>query len=95
MTTDPRTVHLADYQPYPFLVEQVELIFRLSPGATQVQSRVLMRPNPARPGKHDLRLDGVGLKRLWLRLNGTAVTLEPDATGLTIPADLVPNGPFA
>ena len=95
MSEDPRTVHLADYQPYPWLVEQVELVFRLSPSATEVQSRVLMRPNPARPGKHDLHLDGAGLVLRWLRLNGTPIAVAPDAKGLTIPADQVPDGAFA
>ena len=95
MTGMSQTIHLADYRPYPWLIEQVELIFRLSPDATQVQSRVLFTPNPARPGKHDLRLDGEGLKRIWLRLNGTRIDIEPDATGITIPATLVPDGQFA
>ncbi len=95
MTADPRTVHLADYRPYPWLIDAVSLTFRLAPGATQVQSRLSLRPNPARPGRHPLRLDGEGLTSRWIRIDGADVTVEPDATGLTIPADLLPEGGFS
>ncbi|MBA4351812.1 MAG: aminopeptidase N, partial [Rhodobacter sp.] len=53
-----------------------------------------LEPNPARPGAHDLRLDGEKLRLLSLRLNGAPLDLTPDETGLTIPAALLPDGPF-
>ncbi len=45
-------------------------------------------------GRHDLRLDGEGLRLIQLRLEGRALDLTPDATGLTVPAALLPEGPF-
>ena len=90
----PRAVHLADYQPFTHLVERVSLTFRLAPRATRVLARLEMAPNPARPGRHDLRLDGEGLRLIAARIGGQAVALTPDAAGLTIPAGLLPDGPF-
>ncbi|MEH7827478.1 aminopeptidase N [Gemmobacter denitrificans] len=90
----PAPVLLSDYQPYPFLIEQVSLRFALLPQATRVSARLDLTPNPARPGQHDLRLDGEGLRLLSLRLGGTPLECQPDATGLTIPAALIPAGAF-
>ncbi len=94
MTEQPRAVHLADYQPFTHRVDSVALTFRLMPRATRVHSILHLSPNPARPGRHDLRLDGEKLRLLSLRLEGQAVTVPPDATGLTLPAALLPDGPF-
>ncbi len=90
----PRAVHLADYQPFTHVVERVSLTFRLAPRATRVLARLEMAPNPARPGRHALRLDGEGLRLIAARIGGQAVALTPDAAGLTIPAGLLPDGPF-
>ncbi|QYZ71153.1 aminopeptidase N [Neotabrizicola shimadae] len=90
MTSDPQPVHLSDYRPFPFRVEGAELTFRLNPSATRVLSRLhLVRQAPG-----DLRLDGERLEVLSLSLNGQPLSLTPDATGLTIPAALIPEGPF-
>jgi len=94
MTIQPRAIHLADYQPFTHRVEDVALTFRLSPRATRVAATLRLAPNPARPGAHDLRLDGENLRLLSLRLNGTPLDLTPDDTGLTIPAALLPTAPF-
>jgi aminopeptidase N len=94
MTAEPRAIHLADYQPFTHRVEEVALTFRLAPRATRVHATLRLSPHPARPGAHDLRLDGENLHLLSLRLNGMALDLVPDATGLTIPAALLPDGPF-
>ena len=90
----PQTVFLSEYQPFTHVVRQVSLVFRLAPGATRVQARLDMAPNPARPGRHDLRLDGEGLRLLSCRVDGRALTAVPDATGLTLPADDLPEGSF-
>ncbi len=90
----PQPIRLADYQPYPFVVDHVGLTFRLSPDATRVSARLAFSPNPARAGRHDLRLDGEGLRLLSLRVDGKAVQVTPDATGLTVPAALLPKGAF-
>ncbi|MFN4153042.1 MAG: aminopeptidase N [Paracoccaceae bacterium] len=92
--TDARAIHLSDYQPFPFLVDRVALGFQLSPQATRVQTRMEMRPNPARKGRLDLRLDGEGLRLRSLSVDGRALSAQPDETGLTIPAQELPAAPF-
>jgi aminopeptidase N len=72
--SEQKTVYLSDYQPYSHVVESVDLTFRLAPAATRVLARLAFRPNPARPGRHDLRLDGEKLKLLSCRVDGQAVT---------------------
>ena len=88
------TVYLKDYQPFTHLVTQVALTFRLHPTATRVLARLDLAPNPARPGRHDLRLDGQGPTLIAARLDGQPLDLKPDATGVTIPAALLPAAPF-
>jgi aminopeptidase N len=90
----PKTVYLADYQPFTHLVTAVHLTFRLAPKATRVLARLDLQPNPARGHGHDLRLDGEGLRLIGARLNGAALNVTPDDTGLTIAAHLLPQGDF-
>ena len=92
MTATP--VRLADCQPFTHLISQVDLTFRLDPQASRVLARLQMAPNPAWGPGQDLRLDGEGLRLIRLALDGTALDCQPDATGLTIPAALLPDGPF-
>ncbi len=94
MTDQPQPIFLADYQPFTHLVTSVDLTFRLHPTATRVQARLDMVRNPDRPGLHELRLDGENLTLISLTLNGRPLAVSPDATGLTIPAALLPDGPF-
>jgi len=89
-----QSVHLSDYRPPAYLVESVELTFRLSPRDTRVSSRIRFRRNPAAPGKGPLRLDGEGLRLVSARIDGAELGLEPDANGLTIPADALPGDAF-
>jgi aminopeptidase N len=39
-------------------------------------------------------LDGEGLRLISAQIDGRVIDVIPDATGLTIPADLLPGGPF-
>ena len=94
MSDAPTTIHLADYQPFSHVVDKVALTFRLAPRDTRVLCRLSLRPNPARPGPQDLFLHGEGLTLRALSLDGTPLTLTPGTLGLTIPADLLPQGPF-
>ncbi|MFN7598121.1 MAG: aminopeptidase N, partial [Cereibacter sp.] len=89
-----KAVHLSDYTAYPRLVTRTGLTFRLHPTATRVTARLDLAPNPARPGRHDLRLDGEMLRLVSLSLNGAPLSVQPDATGLTVPAGLLPQGAF-
>ncbi|MBL3567749.1 hypothetical protein JMM59_22500, partial [Rhodovulum sulfidophilum] len=43
----PQPVFLKDYTPFGFLVDRVELTFRLAPTETRVRARIAFRPNPA------------------------------------------------
>ena len=90
MTKAPTTVFLADYRPYSHLVDAVELTFRLHPTATQVLARLALRPNPDRPGRHPLRLDGEGLKLVSCRLDGRDVTPKTGPAGARIQPECRP-----
>jgi aminopeptidase N len=91
---DPRTVYLADYQPYPFVLDQVHLTFRLAPRATRVLARLSFAPNPARPGRHDLRLHGEKLALISVATGGRSLQPVVDSEGLTIAAADLPEGAF-
>ncbi len=86
----PQAIRLQDYSAPPFLVESVELTFRLAPAATRVTSRIRFRRNPAAPGG-DLRLDGEGLRLLSAAIDGRPIQASPDDAGLTLPAAMLPS----
>ncbi len=92
--TSPYPIHLADYQPPAFLVDDVDLTFTLAPQRTRVFARIQFRRNPASPPGHDLRLDGEELALIALTLDGKPLSARPDATGLTVPAEDLPEGRF-
>ena len=92
--TTPQPIYLADYQPPPFLIDDVQLQFHLDPQATRVRATIRFRPNPSVASGHDLRLDGEGLRLIAAAIDGTPVTAQPDAGGLTIPQADLPDGPF-
>ncbi|MCC1480164.1 aminopeptidase N [Roseibaca sp. Y0-43] len=94
MRDTAQPIYLADYQPPAFLVEQVDLTFKLAPTTTRVISRLRFSPNPdAVPGQ-DLRLDGEGLRLIAASIDGVTVAADPNATGLTVPAGALPDGAF-
>ncbi|MEO0549962.1 MAG: aminopeptidase N [Pseudomonadota bacterium] len=78
MRTDtPVQIKLADYTPYPFEIDTVDLSFDLSPQATQVHSVMQVR----RIGTGDLVLDGETIELKAIHINGAAV--EESAYTLT------------
>ncbi len=84
----PRTIRRGDYRPPAFLVDHVDLAFDLDPVATTVRSRLTLRRNePGAP----LRLDGVALELLELRLDGAP--LPPERYTLTDEALTIPELP--
>ena len=93
-TPDPRTIYLADYQPWSHLLDRVELTFRLAPKTTRVLATLHLAPNPARAGRPDLRLDGENLRLISCAIDGRAVAAVPDDTGLTLAAADLPEAPF-
>ncbi len=83
----PKAIRLKDYRPTPYLIDEVGLTFRLSPNATRVVSKMLMRPNPKSKSRGDLRLDGEQLKLILITLDGKILTAREyacDAASLTI-----------
>ena len=90
--TAPQAIRLADYTPFPYLLDHVALHFTLHPTQTLVRARLSFAPNPAAKG--DLRLDGERLVLRSLSLDGKPLAHRPDDTGLTIPAADLPSVPF-
>ncbi len=88
--TVAQPIYLSDYTPPAYLVDKVELTFRLSPRATRVVSRIAFRPNPATDDR-EFFLHGQNLRLISAQVDGAPV--QPDVT----PAGLrlsVPDAPF-
>ncbi len=85
-----QTIYLKDYTPFGWLIEDVHLTFRLSPGATHVLSRIRLAPNPAAP-QQSFFLHGEALKLISATIDGKPVT--PDVTDQGLTCD-VPDGAF-
>jgi len=56
----PQTIHLADYRPPAWLVDEVHLTFVLAPHNTRVVARIHFSPNPGAP-RQDFFLHGEDL----------------------------------
>ena len=84
-TADPRTVRLADYRPFPWVVEGVELTFRLAPRATRVHSRIRFAPREGAAGPFVLH--GEDLSLISARVDGQEVspTLTPEGLSCDVP----------
>jgi aminopeptidase N len=76
-TETPVQIKLADYTPYPFAIDQVEMAFELEPNATTVRTVMQVR----RIGTGDMVLDGVDVKLNAIKIDGTV--LSTDAYVLT------------
>jgi len=103
-TETPKPIKLADYSPPGFLIDTVELTFRLEPNATRVISKLAIR----RDGDHSdpLFLNGERLKPISfaidgdpLRDSGYTITDEgltltdlPDAFTLETEVEIDPQG---
>lgn len=69
-TETPVQIKLADYTPYPFEIDQVEMVFDLEPNATTVKTVMQVR----RIGEGDLVLDGVDVKLNEIKVDGSALS---------------------
>lgn len=72
-TETPVQIKLSDYTPYPFAIDQVEMVFDLEPSATKVHTKMVVRSVDEARTKVDasrMKLDGVLLKLDEIRLNG-------------------------
>ncbi|MFA5581766.1 MAG: aminopeptidase N [Paracoccaceae bacterium] len=85
-----RTIHLADYAPFGFIVDHVALTFRLAPDATRVLSAIRFRPDPAAPGR-EFFLHGENLRLISARIDGQAISARITPEGLSCD---VPDQPF-
>ncbi|GAA0303980.1 aminopeptidase N [Rhodovulum strictum] len=88
--TAPQPVHLHDYTPPAYLIDRVELAFRLHPTATRVRARIAFRPNPD-VGDRRFFLHGEGLALISAAIDGSPVTPDITAEGLSC---AVPDIPF-
>ena len=83
----PQPVRLADYTPYPWEVDEIDLIFDLHPTDTKVTARAsFARKSDAEPGS-DLVLDGDGLVLDAIALDGEPLgdnAYQVDAKGLRV-----------
>jgi aminopeptidase N len=86
----PQKIFLSDYTPPAYLVASVELVFKLSGGATRVISKIAFKPNPAATSR-DFFLHGEFMTLEWARIDGTPVAPDVTGAGLTC---TVPDAPF-
>ncbi|MEM9968898.1 MAG: aminopeptidase N [Pseudomonadota bacterium] len=73
----PQTIYLADYTPFGYVIDSVDLVFHLDPQKTRVKSRIAFRPNPAATNT-EFFLHGEALTLISAAINGTPV--EPTVT---------------
>lgn len=68
----PRTIYLKDYQPPTWITDTVDLEFHLHEQGTRVISRLTLEKNPQHTAEvSELRLNGEGLRAIWLRMDGS------------------------
>ena len=96
-TETPPVIHLKDYRPCPYHIDEVALDFVLGPKSTKVSSVMKMRPNPAAgDNQGKLKLDGEMIKLKSIKLDGKALNEGDDYElgdeSLTI--FNLPNKPF-
>ena len=91
MTNQDRpTIYLSDYQPPAFLIDHVELEFKLHPTKTRVLSKIKFRKNPSSQ-ETDFFLFGEELKLISSQINGVDVKPQLSSSGLSCD---VPDTPF-
>ncbi|MBR9763468.1 MAG: aminopeptidase N [Rhodobacteraceae bacterium] len=88
--TPVETIYLADYTPFGWTVESVQLTFRLAPESTRVLSKIRFVPNP-QGSQERFFLHGEDLTLIGASIDGTPVSPEVTPEGLTC---AVPEGAF-
>jgi aminopeptidase N len=82
----PTLILRKDYEPYPWLVNEVQLDFDLGLDITRVLSKLVVRRNPSAAKDNKIKLDGGDLRLLFVKVDGESVenfVLEND--NLVIP----------
>ena len=75
-------IYLKDYQVPNYLVDQVELTFKLSEEKTHVVSKVFFRANPEATDSK-FYLDGINLDLQWAKIDGERINPTISSTGLS------------
>jgi aminopeptidase N len=78
----PQTIYLKDYTPFGYIIDGVELTFRLHPTETRVLSRIAFRPNPDATDK-TFFLHGEQLKLISAKIDDQEITPTLTEEGLT------------
>jgi aminopeptidase N len=69
-TESPTKIQLADYRPYPFIINRVQLIFNLEKERTIVTSRFTLKRKVDAPSEAPVILNGEALEILEIKVNG-------------------------
>ncbi len=78
-TETPPLIYLKDYRPSDYLIDSVELDFKLAPKATNVSSKLAMRANPdVDQAGAPLVLDGKAIKLKSVYLDGKKLVKDED-----------------
>lgn len=80
--TSPKTIFLKDYTPPPYLVETMDMLFRIEPQKTIVTSRAVYDRNGE--GAAPLVLNGEHMEVLSVRMDGQDVAYTASESGLTL-----------
>ncbi len=97
MKTDlPRTIHLKDYAPPPFLIAATGLDVALHPSQTRVKARLSLHPNPDAKGKtQPLKLDGELLQLVRVAVDGKELAARDyRVTDRDLTIHAAPSAPF-
>jgi aminopeptidase N len=96
MRTDTaQVVRLEDYRPSDFLIDRVELDFKLHSTATRVTAKLSLRPNPEGRADAPLVLDGDEVNLKGVALDGRALPAgEFEASSQTLTIAQPPRQPF-
>ncbi len=86
----PLEIFLSDYTPPAYLVDTVQLTFKLHPTATRVLSKIAFRPNPDTKDR-TFYLHGEQLKLISATIDGQDADAKLTDLGLTAQA---PDAPF-
>ena len=88
-TKEPKTIYLKDYQPFPYAIAHVDLVFDIHAGHTWVTSKLKMKRLEA-GSLPPLFLNGEGLELVTITLDGNELkkgtNFEVDDKGMTMPA---------
>ena len=86
----PQTIYLKDYAAPAYLVDDVQLTFRLHPTQTRVLSRVAFRPNPD-SDQQNFMLNGENMRLISAKIDGKACAPKIENGRLTVD---VPDAAF-